>query len=557
MKRLLAGALTLSSIVSFAGQAAAADLAGRRNSPFTFEHTNNPLNREAFDMKPQYLFSPVFKFFMVLLIALAGISGASAQQKPSASPVRPLVLVPGLLGSKLCRTDEQGNKIIVWGTLGAILKFPDLILDGSKEPLEACGLIREMSYLGVYTQDFYAPFLKRLEAAGYVEQKNLLIFDYDWRLSVFENAERLADFLDQTVAEHGQVDMVAHSMGGLIARTYIMEGRGAERVHRLITAGTPWRGSVQVFDLLENGWGTTNLIMGGLKEVRKTIMSFPSLYELMPAYDGCCLGTGNSPQGFQIDQIKAWVNLKWEGIDTQALPDFRDIKARQNKLSRIVEAPLPNHIEDVLVIGIDQRTPEFYRLKTGKGPAHFDIHTSWNGDGTVMRNSALLQDRITFQTRFAIHDTILNETSVQDFIVTALERGAETAIERVPVRKRSSLLSRAGKVVELVGVDVAVDQPLYQTDKAAKAIIHIRLGEQAPIAPNLLDLVITHPGGSSHSLALTPDLARSNPGSPFEQTFSADFETGPMAGALTLTLTLESPTSQSRIVTHSVPVVPQ
>ncbi|MED5374519.1 MAG: alpha/beta fold hydrolase [Myxococcota bacterium] len=45
------------------------------------------------------------------------------------------------------------------------------------------------------------------------------------------------------VAHSPQVDIVAHSMGGLIAAWYIQELGGAARVRRLVTLGTPWGGT--------------------------------------------------------------------------------------------------------------------------------------------------------------------------------------------------------------------------------------------------------------------------------------------------------------------------
>ena len=40
-----------------------------------------------------------------------------------------------------------------------------------------------------------------------------------------------------------EVDIVAHSMGGIVAATYIKQHGGAGTVRRLVTLGTPWAGS--------------------------------------------------------------------------------------------------------------------------------------------------------------------------------------------------------------------------------------------------------------------------------------------------------------------------
>lgn len=58
-------------------------------------------------------------------------------------------------------------------------------------------------------------------------------------------AEGLARQVEQVRRVSGaeQVDIVAHSMGGVVAALYIRELGGATRVRRLITLGTPWQGS--------------------------------------------------------------------------------------------------------------------------------------------------------------------------------------------------------------------------------------------------------------------------------------------------------------------------
>ena len=58
--------------------------------------------------------------------------------------------------------------------------------------------------------------------------------------------ERLALGLKRTLDESvggGRIDLIAHSMGGLVARFYLQQLGGARRVDRLITLGTPHHGS--------------------------------------------------------------------------------------------------------------------------------------------------------------------------------------------------------------------------------------------------------------------------------------------------------------------------
>lgn len=58
-------------------------------------------------------------------------------------------------------------------------------------------------------------------------------------------AERLAEEVRRLQRESGarQVDLVCHSAGGVIAGWYLRQLGGADSVRRLITIGTPWKGT--------------------------------------------------------------------------------------------------------------------------------------------------------------------------------------------------------------------------------------------------------------------------------------------------------------------------
>jgi triacylglycerol lipase len=75
-------------------------------------------------------------------------------------------------------------------------------------------------------------------------------FNYPWFASIHGNAARLARFVERVARETGapQVDLVAHSLGGLVALEYLATS-GRDRVRRLVTiasphAGVAWRGPI-------------------------------------------------------------------------------------------------------------------------------------------------------------------------------------------------------------------------------------------------------------------------------------------------------------------------
>src|SRR5690606_17783736 len=195
-----------------------------------------------------------------------------------------------------------------------------------------------------------------------------------------------------------------------------------------------------------------NLLVGGIEGFRRTMVSFPSTFELMPHYDGCCGDGGKA--AFDPTRAEAWAALNWAGIEPDVLPDLAETRARQARLRAIVATPLPSHIEEAFAIGVDQRTPERYALEATDGEAVLTLRTSWEGDGTVVRDSATLVPPVTYPTSFATHDAILNDASVQDFVIATLAEGPRAAVQKVPVRERTSILTALGEFVELIGVAI-------------------------------------------------------------------------------------------------------
>jgi pimeloyl-ACP methyl ester carboxylesterase len=71
---------------------------------------------------------------------------------------------------------------------------------------------------------------------------SVLSFDYDSTAGIERGAIALRDFLRRHV-RGGRIDLVCHSLGGLVARVYLQELGGDRRVDRCITLGTPHGGT--------------------------------------------------------------------------------------------------------------------------------------------------------------------------------------------------------------------------------------------------------------------------------------------------------------------------
>ncbi len=147
-----------------------------------------------------------------------------------------------------------------------------------------------------------------LAANGYTKDKDLFSFPYDWHKSNVDTAILLKQKIDQVkqICQCNKVDLVAHSMGGLVARQYIQSANFENDVRNIIFLGTPHLGSPQDYLIWEGGKLSPTSLFGsfvdsifvneaykagyrskfGSKNVFDYIHNFPitSVQELLPTY---------------------------------------------------------------------------------------------------------------------------------------------------------------------------------------------------------------------------------------------------------------------------------
>jgi len=154
----------------------------------------------------------------------------------------------------------------------------------------------------------YEPFL-----AAALRTQNLrhVVFPYDWRKSLAHSAPALRDQIIQLNREGGQpIHLVAHSMGGLLARaTLMMYGADLwDKVGRIVFIGTPHYGSPAIASYLQNHlWGFDLLeLLGGFYLSRSTFRSFWGVLTMLPA-----------PRGTYPDTRKAEESATESGSDDE------------------------------------------------------------------------------------------------------------------------------------------------------------------------------------------------------------------------------------------------
>jgi pimeloyl-ACP methyl ester carboxylesterase len=104
--------------------------------------------------------------------------------------------------------------------------------------------------------NYYLPMIDRLDQAGYWPTNFYFsLFLYDWRKPIGENVSRLDELIDMIQEETDQpkVDLIGHSMGGLLARAYVQSETYDEEndVAHIVTLGSPHQGALKAYPFWE------------------------------------------------------------------------------------------------------------------------------------------------------------------------------------------------------------------------------------------------------------------------------------------------------------------
>jgi pimeloyl-ACP methyl ester carboxylesterase len=320
------------------------------------------------------------------LVALAH----AARRTPIRARAPRVLIVPGIMGSQLGLARQAPlPHDIVWidpvditaGRLSVLRPAPE---DG----IVSLGVV-------LYT---YLRLKLYLRAAGF----DPVFFAYDWRLGVDVLGRALAERLRQERAK--RIMLVAHSMGGLVARA-ALAAAGTERVERVVLLGTPNFGSFAAVQALRGTYAVVRklarLHRGRSAEWLATNVfnDFPSLYHLLPP---------PSHSGrLDLFDCGAW---------PQSGPRPR---SRLLAAARPFSAALPAADKRFVVIaGVNQETVTAVARRADE----FVYTITRNGDGTVPTEQALLPGTRTYFTG-ASHSDLTRDPAVAQAVADLLRHG--------------------------------------------------------------------------------------------------------------------------------------
>ena len=306
---------------------------------------------------------------LLVLVTLSLVSSAciSARRTPNLEHIfaaartrtgkRPVIVIPGILGSELINS-KTGQTIwpSAFRTSNEGLPInPDL--ESNRDDLVPGKILETARFAKLLPEVYvYRDLLEALRRyAGYREadwdnpgadgdRDAFYVFAYDWRRDNVANARDLVQRVQRLKLRLQRPDLkfniIAHSMGGLIARYAAMYGDadlppndvairptwiGAAHISKIVMIGTPNEGSSDAFATLVEGYSITEGLRRRVPLLNKLTAEdaarTPSVFQLMPHQQAAkFLDENLQPLDLDLYDVEVWKRYGWGALTTD---DFR------------------------------------------------------------------------------------------------------------------------------------------------------------------------------------------------------------------------------------------
>ena len=267
---------------------------------------------------------------------------------------RPVIIIPGVLGSRLVNSktgEEVWPSVLRSGDEHSTLPMtPNLA--ANRDDVVPKGIVETVKLARVLPEVYvYRDLLDALRHfGGYREgdwnspvdgddRDTFYVFAYDFRRDNVENAQLLEKSIRALKAKLHRTDLrfniLAHSMGGLIARYAAMYGdadlppdgvqpqptwAGAADINKIIMLGVPNEGSADAFATLIDGYSITEGLRRRIPLLNKLTaeesITAPAIFQLLPhASVARFLDENLKPLAIDLYDPAVWKRYGWSPIN--------------------------------------------------------------------------------------------------------------------------------------------------------------------------------------------------------------------------------------------------
>ncbi|MCR4306229.1 MAG: hypothetical protein NUV73_04050, partial [Candidatus Daviesbacteria bacterium] len=374
----------------------------------------------------------------------------------------------------------------------------------------------DLSLTGDLTSFGYSDIDSFFENMGYTKNTNFFVLPYDWRKDVRSTRDNLDALIEtaKTASGQSQVNLVVHSMGGLVARYYISDADKASKVNLLIELGVPHLGAPFALKTLVYGTALAyrfkffEFPVIPSSEVKDIIQNLPSHHSLVPSakyYDFYNDSNEDLPYVFKDSR----------DIDNNAITGSLDFNQVKNLLSNLSYNMTVFGIGEQLHTLIDDifnqpNGTTIYEIVGTAQPTLGQIHETWwitwpvnlisktdeiyiNGDDTVPLYSASLKnDSLDISGAFKIYYVEQKHSDLVSSGGTAMQtvRSILDNDNSLPVEVKDEKIYLEGEQISLD--DGELD--LYDEENR-----HCGLNSNWEMEENIPDVTCTTSGNTKHA----------------------------------------------------------
>lgn len=288
---------------------------------------------------------------------LFGRAGRMLGGRPPA-PRTPVVLIPGVLGSRLA---VRGYRRLLWGDVPSFYAPPAAGAGLKDGEVDARGVIEGITVLpGLWEIPVYRDISRFLEIhCGYERGRTLFLHAYDFRPTIEAMAADLARRIDALGVP--EVVLLGHSHGGYLASWVARHAPARTRIRAVIALATAFRGALDNLRLMIAGYRPAPL--GFDFDPSFHVMAASAVETIPPPGTACFADDAGRPLDVDLYDAGAWARHEL-GVFSSALRHVHDAPtrvrleerlagglARARRVHDMMARPLPAGAPPHVVIG--------------------------------------------------------------------------------------------------------------------------------------------------------------------------------------------------------------